>query len=256
MNWQTRRRLSYALATLIFICATAVYLSRDTLFPPPTCFDGKQNGYESGIDCGGTCSLVCKNDIDPLTVLWSRAIKVTDGVYDLVAMVSNKNINNASHATGYTFSVYSEDGSIIGQLKGTTTAPVDGDFPIIRQGIKISKTPVQVVTTLDDTLHFVVNEKPTSPTVRVSNEEYEKTDDISRVYARITNTKRVKIVNLPIRVVLFNDEGNAYAVGETIIPVLDKEDIKDISLTWDPPLPFSPTRIKVYPIFDPFVSIE
>lgn len=256
MDWQTRRRLLYALATLISMSALTLFLFKDVLFPPPTCFDGQKNGYESGLDCGGTCFLVCKNDVEPLTVPWARAIKVGEGTYDLVALISNKNINNASYATGYTFFVYNQQGDIIGKLMGTTTAPVDGDFPIIKQAVQIPQVPAQVTMILDDTEHYMVQEKPTSPTIRVANERYENIDNVSRVYATIINTKRVSMLNLPVRVILFDEKGNAYAVGETVIPLLDKEAVKEVTFVWNWTLPFSPTRIKVYPIFDPFVAQE
>ena len=96
MNWYTRRRLLYALATVILLTAFVLYSFHDTIFPSPNCFDKKQNGYETGVDCGGLCSLMCKEDVSELSVLWARAIKTLPNTYDLVAMISNKNIDNAS----------------------------------------------------------------------------------------------------------------------------------------------------------------
>jgi hypothetical protein len=69
MDWQTRRKIMYALATVITIGAVAVYMLRDTLFPEPTCFDKKQNGYEVAVDCGSICSLRCSSEVAPLTIL-------------------------------------------------------------------------------------------------------------------------------------------------------------------------------------------
>ncbi len=255
MDWQTRRKLIYALATLITISAVSVYLLRDTLFPAPTCFDLKQNGYEVAVDCGGVCSLRCTSEVEPLAVLWSQALKTSSTTYDLVAMISNKNIDNASHNISYTFSVYNVQGEAIGEIKGITLAPVDGDFPIIKQSIGISQTPSKVTLSIEDGPHYKVHEKPTSPTLRITNEHYEP-GNLPRVYATITNTKRTTVSNLPIKVVLYDENNNAYAVGETVIPRLDKEETKEVSFTWDNPLPFAPTKIRVYPIFDPFIAIE
>jgi hypothetical protein len=245
----------YALAVFIFCTALGVYVLRDILFPTPTCFDAKQNGYESGIDCGGVCSLRCEQEIIPLTVLWSRHLRVATGTYDLVAMVHNKNINNASKALGYTFSLYNKEGGLLGEYSGTTTAPVDGDFPIIIQSATPTGTPETIAVHLNDTEHYSVEEKPTLPTVRVGNEEYEP-GSIPRVYAMVMNTKRVVILDLPVRVVLYDADDNAYAVAQTVIPRLDKEEIKDITFTWNAPLPYAPTKIRVYPIFNPFVTVQ
>jgi hypothetical protein len=255
MEWQTRRKFLYALAGIIITLAVVIYLMRDIVFPAPTCSDNRQNGYEAGVDCGGICDIRCSSEVAPLVVLWSRAIPVSKTTYDLVAMVSNKNIDNAAHSVSYIFTVYDSKGLVLQEIKGDTLAPVDGDFPIIKQSITLSDIPREVTLQIKDSLHYRVNEKPTSPTVRISNEQYEA-GSIARVYATLQNTKRMTILNLPVRVVLYDQQGNVFAAGETTIPRLEKEEVKDITFIWHSPLPYAPTRIRVYPIFDPFLSIE
>ncbi|MCF7843947.1 hypothetical protein K9M47_03575 [Candidatus Gracilibacteria bacterium] len=257
MDWQTRRKLIYAIATILIVGASSMYLFRETIFPTPTCFDKKMNGYEIGVDCGGTCDLSprCVSEIIPLEVMWARAIKSSSTTYDLVAMVSNKNINNAARNISYTFTTYDVQGLMIAETKGVTLAPINGSFPVIKQSIILNKEPTTVTLQIEEEPHYKVHEKPTSPTLRITNERYEA-GDTPRVYATIKNTKRTTVSNLPIRVVLFNEEDNAYAVGETILPRLDKEEIKEISFTWRAALPSAPVRIRVYAIFDPFIAIE
>ncbi len=255
MNWNTRRQIIYAVAVSVLAIASFLYIFRDTFFPTPTCFDKKQNGYESGIDCGGTCSLRCNDQVTPLSVKWSKSILSAPSTYDLVALVSNKNIDNASRALGYSFLIYNEKGSIIANVTGTTTAPVDGDFPIIKQSVRLPEAPKEVVLQLNDTSHFIVSEKPTSPTLITANTYFEN-GSIPRVYSTIINTKRVTISNLPVRAVLYDTNNNVFAVGETIIPFLDKEESKNISFTWDFPLTQAPVVINIYPIFDPFSAVQ
>ena len=255
MDWQTRRKVLYFLATLFTLVATTVYLMRDTIFPAPTCFDNKQNGFEIGVDCGGTCSLRCSSEVVPLSVLWVRSLPVSGNRYDFVGMVSNKNINNAAHEVSYTFSLYGADGSVVQEIKGTTATPINGDFPIVRQSISILKPFKSVVLTLGDGSHYSVHEKTTSPTVITSNPEYSVTDR-SRVYVAVQNRKLMTIRDLPVNVILYDENNNAYAVGSTVIPTLGKEEIKKAVFVWETPLPFAPTRIRVYPIFDPFLALQ
>jgi hypothetical protein len=228
-------------------------LFRGILFPEPTCFDNKQNGFESGIDCGGTCSLMCKESVSPLTVVWAKAIRLgKDTVnYDLVALLSNSNIDNASHEVGYTFNLFDAKGAIFRSLTGSTTVPLDGKIPLIIQNVELSEVPVNVTVTLTDGPHYKVLESPTSPTVKVISRRYEA-GAIPRIYATIANTKLLEIMNLPVRTLLFDKDDNVYAVGQTVIPYLPKEGTQEIIFTWDVPLPFPPTRIGIYPIFDPF----
>ena len=249
--WELKRKLVYALAFVLTLFAASLFLLRGVLFPEPTCFDGKKNAFESDIDCGGTCSLMCTSEVNELSVLWSRAIRVGLNTYDVAALLSNTNINNASREVGYTFTLYGEDSSVLKTISGSTTAPLDGKFPLIVQNVSIPQTPSDVVVTLTDGPHYKVIESPTSPTVKILSRRYEA-GSIPRVYATIANTKRIEITNLPVRVILFDTNDNAYAVGQTLIPFLGKEGVQEIIVTWDEPLPYPPTRIGIYPIFNPF----
>jgi hypothetical protein len=255
MNWDTKRKIIYALTFVTLVSAALVTFFYDTIFPAPTCFDGKKNGYEVETDCGGTCSLRCSVEVNPFTVVWSKAVLVDKGLYDLVAMVSNTNIDNASREVGFNFALHDETGVVFRTVSGSTTVPLDGKFPLIIQNIALPKAPENVVTTLTDGPHYKVKENPASPTIKILSRRYEK-GSISRVYATLKNTKQLEINNLEVRVLLFDVDDNVYAVGTTFVPVLPKEGVRDIVITWNGALATSPTRIGVYPIFNPFDAID
>ncbi len=252
--WEFKRKLLYAVSATIIIVALAIFFLRGILFPLATCSDGRKNGFEVNIDCGGTCALICKENVNPLSVAWAKAIKTQENRYDLAALVVNTNIDNASREIGYTFTVYDEEGLLTKTVAGTTVVPLDGKFPLIVQNVVLPKKPANVAVVLVDGLHYKVTESPTSPTIRIFERRYEA-GVIPRVYTTVANTKRITINNLPVRVLLFDIHDNVYAVGQTIIPELLKEGVKEIVFTWDEPLPFPPTRIGVYPIFDPFKAL-
>jgi hypothetical protein len=251
MNWDTKRKVLYAFFVVIVLSILTIFFLHSKLFPDPTCFDKKQNGYESGVDCGGVCRLRCENEVYPLTVLWSTAVKSSSSHYDLVGLVSNKNINNASLGLGYLFTVYSASGDVLTTISGTTTAPLDGNFPIILQDVPLSETPERVTLSLVDSPHYLVKENPVSPTVTVSNRVYEPGIK-PRVYALIKNNKQFEVRDLEVRVLLFDENNNVFAVGRTIIPLLVREQAQKIVFTWNTVFEKPPTRILVYPIFNPF----
>lgn len=253
-DWSLKRKLIYASATLFFVIATTLYVFRDTLFPRPTCFDLKQNGYESGIDCGGTCSLRCKEEVIPLSVVWSQALPTGSSTYDFVALVSNKNIDNAPKEISYLFTVYDEEGVETYSATGKTKVPTDGDFPVILQNVSLKKAPAQLGVQLQNAVpHYKVLEKPTEQTLRVSGTRYEA-GSIPRVYATLMNTKRLPFANLPIRVLLYDADGNVYGAGETVLPALGKEEVREVVFTWNKAFQESPTKIRIFPILDPFLG--
>jgi hypothetical protein len=253
MDWQTKRKVIYGGAFICIVLALLVYMFRDTLFPAPTCFDKKQNGFEEGVDCGGTCLLTCSQSVTPLLVTWSRALQTSTTTYDIVALVANRNINSAAHTLSFTFVAYDAKGNALGQITGTTLEPIDGDFPVVLQNIQLPEKPASVTTTLTDGPHYKVASNPTSPILIVKNTRYEA-GDIPRVYATVTNTKRVTLSRIPVRVVLYDAGDNAYAAGETIIPFLDKEGSQDITFTWKGAFKNDPIKVRVYPILDPFTQ--
>ncbi len=254
LEWAKKRKIVYGAATIVVLILVGIYLLRDTIFPTATCFDSKQNGFESGIDCGGACSLRCSQEVIPLSIIWSRALKTSSTTYDFAALISNKNIDNAPRQLTYTFIAYNRDGQEMKRVTGLTAAPIDGDFPIVAQNIFLPEAPSEISATIDSSVpHYTVLEKPASPTLRIVNSRYEA-GSIPRVYATIVNTKRILLRDIPLRAFLYDADGNVYAAGQTIIPELNKESSKDIVFTWDRAFEFAPTKIRIFPILDPFLG--
>ncbi|MDP6250283.1 MAG: hypothetical protein QGH26_05690, partial [Candidatus Pacebacteria bacterium] len=59
MSWSSKNRSIY-LGGLILILVIVFALPVYNIFnKEPTCFDGKQNSNERGVDCGGGCEKIC-----------------------------------------------------------------------------------------------------------------------------------------------------------------------------------------------------
>ncbi len=251
MEWATKRKIIYAVATILLIVSFAVYKTRTIIFPEPTCFDQKQNGYESGVDCGGSCMLRCNADISMVTVDWARAIKVSNGTYDFVGMLSNKNISSAPMSLSYIFTAFNKNGEVMKTVEGNTIVLISGSFPVIKQNISLSETPARVLLKLNQEPYYATLENPKVPFVRVNNFSYEP-GSINRIYVNISNTTRNVYLKLPIRMVAYDEKDNAIAVGENILPSLDKEEQKQVVFVWHSPLSSTPTKVRAYPIISPF----
>jgi hypothetical protein len=59
LSWGARRQLMIigTFVAIIVVIALAIIIPK--LNTKPTCSDGKQNGTEQGVDCGGACSKLC-----------------------------------------------------------------------------------------------------------------------------------------------------------------------------------------------------
>lgn len=251
MEWSTKRKIIYALSAFICLGAIAVFIFQNILFPDPSCVDKKRNGFESGVDCGGICSLRCENEIIPLQALWSRVLPAGSSTYDIVGLVQNKNINNAPIKVPYTFNIYNTSGAVIKTIHGTTTVPVEDDAPIVIQNVPFSETPARSVLSLEKVNHYLAKEKVATPPIRTVRTRFEN-GAIPRLYASIQNVTQTPFASLPVSVILYDENQNAIGVGETVVQYLDKEEQKELVFTWNQEITGSVSKIRLYYELKPF----
>lgn len=251
MDWSMRRKVIYGVTTLFFFMAVGAFLFQNILFPDPTCFDNEKNGYESGIDCGGTCSLKCSSEVMPIKVLWSRALPAGEGRYDFVSLIENKNIDNAPRDVGFSFSAYSREGAEVFSYTGTTTISVEDEKPIILADQIVNGIPDRVVLTLFPAYHYAAKERPKTTLVRTVRVRHEE-GDISRAYVTVKNMTQKTFVDLPVRVVLYDAQRNAIAAGETRIKLLGPEEEPELVFTWKVPFDGDVASTVVYYDFKSF----
>src|SRR6185295_8768478 len=103
MTWARERQIFYVGVLLAFFIFLAFFLTYPYFHQPATCFDLRQNGTETGIDCGGSCPFACAAQLDPISILWSRAFQVLPGRYNAVAYLENHNKNSAVVKVTYRF---------------------------------------------------------------------------------------------------------------------------------------------------------
>jgi hypothetical protein len=98
--------------------------------PAPSCFDGRQNQNETGVDCGGACAQVCiPVAILPLEVVGSPRMVLfgnasttasTTPRASLVAEIRNSNLDFGAGNFEYVFSVHDQVGGTIASFPGNS----------------------------------------------------------------------------------------------------------------------------------------
>lgn len=251
MDWSTRRKVVYGVAALFSLFAITAFILQDVFFPEPTCFDQEKNGFEAGIDCGGTCSLMCSTDIVPIAVLWARALPSSDGSYDLVGLIENKNIDNTPKSIGYTFTVFSDQGRQLYVYSGTTTISVEDEKPILITNQFVNGIPGKVTLSLSPAYHYRAKDRPKMTLMKTLRIRYEE-GDIYRAYVTVKNMTQKTFADLPVRVVLYDAQRNAVGAGETLIKLMGPEEEKEVVFTWNTPFVDPPASTVVYYDFGEF----
>jgi hypothetical protein len=252
-TWALKRQL-FAIIVLILVLFVFGFL---IIYPnfnkPPTCFDLKQNGTETGVDCGGSCAKACL--AESVSVLWARAFKVVPGRYNAVAYIANHNKNAAVEKINYKFRFADAKNLYIGKREGSTFIPPAGNFAVFEPGIDIGNSiPVYVTFefTEEPVWLQVSQDKIDQLKVLVSNIQLTGEDTLPRLSATLKNTSLFTIPDVNVVAILYDAGGNAVSTSRTYISQLGPLETNGVNFTW--PEPFSGTVVakEIIPIFDVF----
>jgi hypothetical protein len=229
LSWSARRQfLYYAVAAVIgLIILGGVYQAFFTTVP--TCRDGLMNGTELGVDCGGTCSLVCENIARNPRVLWARSFPTGPNAYTAAAYIENSNPGAGARSVQYSFRLFDANSVLVVERDGITDLPPTTLIPIVETGIDVGQR--QVARTI-----FTFAEVPiwntiggTKPDLKLSNQTLNIEE--SRLSATLVNNALTDAGRVSLVAVLFDVDGVARAASKTTVNVLRKSS-QPIVFTW------------------------
>src|SRR3989344_1172894 len=137
MTWALKRQILYITVLILCIAIFGFLIIYPSLSKAPTCSDNKQNGNETGVDCGGSCARACLAQVDEISVLWARSFRVIAGRYNAVAYFENHNKNIAIDKINYKFRFADKNNIYIGKREGSTFIPPSGRFAIFEPAIDV-----------------------------------------------------------------------------------------------------------------------
>jgi len=233
--WAFWRRVQYGtgFGFVLIMLFAGVYMQ--FLYTAPSCFDDTRNGDERGVDCGGSCARICAMDVEQPRALWARAFRVTDGQYNAVAYVENRNLEAGTPRIGYTFSLYDTDG-LITERTGTTVLPPDSTYPIFEGRIDTgTRKPTEARITLGEAVAWLPAETGREQFV-VERRELSGAGREPRLDATIRNTALTEAEDVEIVATIFDSRGTALTSSRTIVQEFPGRTTKDVVFTWPEPI--------------------
>lgn len=256
MTWALRRQIFYVVVLILFFSTLGYLIIRPSLNKAPTCTDSKQNGTETGVDCGGACARACINQVDKISLLWARSFRVVPGRYNAVAYLVNHNENTAINKINYRFRFADKDNIYIGKRDGSTYIPPSGAFTIFEPAIDVGYS-VPIYTSFEFTQApewiTVSKDKIDQIKVLVSNIKLVDAEIAPRLSATVKNTSLFSIPDVNLTALLYDESGNAVSVSHTYLDVLKPEETKDISFTWPEPFESKVVAKEIIPMFNIFL---
>lgn len=214
------------------ILAVLIYVVWASFFnAAPTCFDGAQNGTELGIDCGGSCSLVCSNIAKDPTVLWARVFPAGTNAYTAAAYVQNNNLGSGAKGVRYSFQLFDDRNALVKEVEGTVDLPPVQVVPVIMPNINVGNRTVSRV-------QFAFTQRPVWRSVLAKNiptlllSQQNLNDDASRLSATINNQTLIDAKNVTVVAVLFDNQGVARAASRSLVAGIGSHSFEQVTFTW------------------------
>jgi Mg-chelatase subunit ChlD len=233
-SWSARRKIGYTGAVLgfllLFVVAPLLYFTNDA----PTCFDGSENGDERGVDCGGSCQLLCSFEAKQPNILWSRALKVAAGMYSATAYIENNNITSAAYDVPYIFKFYNAQNKQIGSRQGVAYIPKNQIFAVFEPNIRFeNEVPTRTVFEFLEDPRWLVT--AATPQVTVQTKRLARESETPRVEALLENESPFPYENIEVVAIVYDGKDNAVGTSRTYVDKLAAGASQQVVFTWPEP---------------------
>lgn len=256
LSWSTKRQLSIIGILILFFGTIAGLVLYPKFNKQPTCFDTKKNGTETGVDCGGSCQLICPFEVSGIVVKWTRSFAVTDSVYNAVAYIENQNSSAAISRISYEFRLYDEERKFIAVRTGETFIGADGPTAIFEGGIETGSRGVAFTTFkfLESPVWLQVPEEAKDVVVTGHDGLVSELNGKPRLSGTVSNTSAVYgIASISVVGIVYDDTDNAVGVSQTVVEALPPKGDASVYFTWPNQFGSEPVRNEIIPRWNPFL---
>ncbi len=252
MSWNSERK---TFVTLVVLGAVVLFVSFFTLpflLQAPSCNDGKQNGDEAGIDCGGSCALLCAGESIPLEILFERSVEVDATTYDAVAYVVNKNKDAVPSSLSFKVSLFDGVGSLIVQKEGKAFIQPGGGTPLYVPALQVGdRRPVRTRFEITQIGPFYkYSNQEFLKTITVRDHVFDNTNVTPRLTLTIQNSSFETVRDIDVYALLYDSEDTLIAVGKTYLESVSGNNTKNAYFSWRTPFS-SPARFEFVLIKQP-----
>lgn len=255
MDWALRHQITILFGVLITSAlVVGLFVWQVFFVSDPTCFDSAMNGTETGVDCGGSCELMCRDESRNLVTLWTRALPVTDSVYNLATYIENQNTNAGIRRMTYRFRVYDENNFLITEREGETYISPNQRSLILEPRVDMgSKEPFAVFfeITSPQVWRRTSGRLSTSP-LRIEQADLSLSGFSPRLTATLTNTTQLDISDVSLVAILYDANDNALAASSTYLPQIVQGTREPLVFTWPRTFLDEPARFEIIPQINVF----
>ncbi len=234
VSWGMRRQLTYLLI-FFFLVAGAGYGVYTRITPKPTCSDSLRNGTESGVDCGGSCSRICANEIEDLQVEWSKIFQARSGTYDAAALVLNPNLAYGLATLHYRFSLFDGNNKLVAEREGDTFVNPGEKVALYEPNIVTGdRVPMRAYVQFEDPDYVLSWRKatlPLRPQLSIDNPQF-RIAAKPELVAQLANRSIADAASVQAVGILFDKDEAPIGVQSSYFDNLKRNDAVPVSFSW------------------------
>jgi len=253
MTWALKRQIFYLIIVILIFGTGAYFVIKPHLNKAPTCTDGKENGDELGVDCGGSCVKACVSQVDNVSLLWARAFRIVPGRYNAVAYLTNHNKNTAVSKIKYRFRFADKNNIYIGKREGYTFIPPTGNFAIFESAVDMGNSvPVYVTFEFTERPEWVQVPEDKIEQLKILTSKITLKDETTepRLQATVKNNSLFTVPEVNVVAILYDASHNVVSTSRTYLEVLKPEGSAEIHFTWPEPFSRKVVEQEIIPMYN------
>lgn len=242
LSWACRRQLIYGgtAALVLMLLFGSPFLSHT--IRRPLCTDGRQDGAETGVDCGGACSRLCTGAAIEPRVLWQRVFNEGGGVASALLYGENPNKDAGAFDARYYTKTYDSDGVLVAEKETTTAITPGGVFAVFAPNLFVgARVPARADFEPRPGTEWRRDAPPASA-VRVRNIRLSLIP-LPRVEAIAANTTDISL-DAVFTTILYDETGNAIGASQTTAKLPSRASAS-LVFAWRAPFVTTPVRAEI-----------
>lgn len=220
-------------------------------YSAPTCSDGRLNGDETGVDCGGSCQRLCSVESLPLILKGDpRILTVATSTYEVVVLLENANADAEIRGAEYSIKLFGSSSLIpLKVIVGRTYIPQGATFAIFEGPFALEEGVAPIRATLEWQENTLVWEKRLERTAElvVQTPTLTRTEASPRLEVVVRNPSSESVSNIDLIALISDKDGNIFAASKTFIDRLEAGAESQAIFTWPRPFTSTAVEIKIIP---------
>ncbi len=202
-------------------------------YAPANCSDGKTNGGERDVDCGGPCERICKNDALPPNLLWARPLQISKNSFSAVAYLENPSLSMEALNVPYVLKLKDGENLLIFEKRGKTYIPPGKTFAVFEGVMPVGeRIPARAYFEFEGDIPWRKIESSPNE-LKVENKKISMdADGKTRLSFRLKNEELAAVYNIEAIGILFGENKNSIAASQTIVDFIPRNSSEEVMLSW------------------------